>query len=503
MRPYIKNKFYTIDTDESSDSFDTIEWLLKNINNHNGKVALWGTSYSGWETLMGVLDPHPALVCACPQAPPTDMWIYDDLHHNGAFRLMFSFNWLPLIDPNFSENLINLIEPYGIEDGYDLFKAFGTVNNITQTVLKNKSPLWDTVINHGHYDQYWRNRNILQHLENIDIPILLVAGWFDAEDFHGPIKAYQTIENNSINNKTKIIIGPWKHSGWNWMAGDILGKLNFGEKTAKYFRDSIEFSFFKFHLKNKGNFSMSDVQCFQTGDNKWKEFEYWPPKAIQIENLYLSQNQDLSFNPPNKNEQGTISYISDPNNPVPWSTEKRITQGHLWMVEDQRFVANREDVIIFQTVPIQKDLSIGGPIYVKLYFSSTGTDMDWIVKLIDVYPEKDDKEKTINNEIGGSQILLSADVFRSKYRNNFENPEPIIPYSIDSIRFNIGDKLHTFKKGHRIMIQIQNSWFPLIDRNPQQFMDIYKVNENDYKIEENTLYFKYPYLSKIEIPVLK
>ncbi|MBC8344110.1 MAG: CocE/NonD family hydrolase, partial [Bacteroidetes bacterium] len=216
-----------------------------------------------------------------------------------------------------------------------------------------------------------------------------------------------------------------------------------------------------------------------------------------------SQNQDLSFNPPNKNEQGTISYISDPNNPVPWSTEKRITQGHLWMVEDQRFVANREDVIIFQTVPIQKDLSIGGPIYVKLYFSSTGTDMDWIVKLIDVYPEKDDKEKTINNEIGGSQILLSADVFRSKYRNNFENPEPIIPYSIDSIRFNIGDKLHTFKKGHRIMIQIQNSWFPLIDRNPQQFMDIYKVNENDYKIEENTLYFKYPYLSKIEIPVLK
>ncbi|TET86240.1 MAG: CocE/NonD family hydrolase, partial [Desulfobacteraceae bacterium] len=496
------------DTDESSDTYDTIEWLLKNIPGHNGRVGQWGISYPGWQTVMGMIDAHPAMKASSPQASPSDMWIGDDFHHNGAFRLMYTFGWL-------SWNAQTRSGPsgdrtmrfdYGTPDGYKFFLELGPVSNVDKKYFHNRVPTWNEYMEHGDYDEYWKVQNVLQHLNNIKHPILNVAGWFDAEDFYGPMSIYYTIEKKNPENKSILVVGPWLHGGWARMDGDALGNIRFDSKTGEYFRKKVEFPFFNYYLKDKGKMNLPEALVFETGSNQWKSYEKWPPDEAKEKNLYLHSNGKLSFTPPSEASDKTHdSYISDPNKPVPFSAEIRTSQGHLWMVEDQRFAARRPDVLVYQSDILTEDVTIAGPIIASLFVSTTGTDADWIVKLIDVYPGNapDNKPNPCNVRMGDFQMLVGADVFRGKYRNSFEKPEPFVPDKVTKIEYDLRDKYHCFCKGHRIMVQIQSTWFPVIGRNPQRFMDIYHAEENDFQKATHKIYRSAKYSSHLKLKVLE
>ena len=493
MKPYRKDKNSSLVTDESSDAYDTVEWALKNIPNHNGRVGQWGVSYPGWQTVMGMIDAHPAMKASSPQASPSDMWIGDDFHHNGAFRLMYTFGWLSnnaSVRSGTSTQRSARFD-YGTPDGYKFFLDLGPVSNVDERYFHNRVPTWNEYMEHGDFDSYWQEQNLLPHLTNISHPVLNVAGWFDAEDFYGPMSIYYTIEEKNPVNKSTIVIGPWLHGGWARMDGDMLGNISFVEKTGVYFRENIEFPFFNYYLKDKGEMTLPEAIVFETGTNKWRSYDNWPPEIAVEKNLYFHPDGKLSFDPPGRSS-GDISdsFISDPDKPVPWSAEIRTSQGHLWMVEDQRFAASRPDVLVYQTGVLTEEVTIAGPVIADLFFSTTGTDADWIVKLIDVYPgdAPDNRPNPDNVRMGDFQMLVGAEVFRSKYRNSYENPEPLVPGRVTEIVYDLRDKSHTFLAGHRIMVQVQSTWFPLIDRNPQVFTDIYHANESDFQKATHTVY---------------
>ncbi|UCE06119.1 MAG: CocE/NonD family hydrolase [bacterium] len=524
MKPHKTVKKSPKDTDESSDTYDTIEWLLKNIPNHNGRVGQWGISYPGWQTVMGMIDAHPAIKASSPQASPADMWIGDDFHHNGAFRLMYTFGWL-------SWNARTRTRPsesrsqgfdYGTPDGYKFFLELGPVSNVDKLYFHNNVPTWNQYMEHGDYDEYWKEQDVLQYLNNITHPILNVAGWFDAEDFYGPMSIYYTIERKNPGNKSTLVVGPWLHGGWARMAGDELGNIRFGSKTGEYFRTNVEFPFFLYYLKDKGDFNLPEALVFETGSNQWKSFDHWPPRETTEQKLYLHPDNKLSFDlpaaHPNESDPDKIenrkskidnqqfdSYISDPNKPVPFSQEIRTSQGHLWMVEDQRFASRRPDVLVYQTDILTEDVTIAGPIIASLYVSTTGTDADWVVKLIDVYTGEapDNDPNPCNVRMGNFQMLLAGEVFRGKYRNSFEKPEPFAAKEVTKIQFDLRDKCHTFLEGHRIMVQIQSTWFPVIDRNPQQFVNIYHAKETDFQKAEHRVYRSERYSSHLKLMVIK
>ena len=523
MKPHNTVKHSSKDTDESSDTYDTIEWLLKNIPTLNGRIGQWGISYSGWQTVMGMIDAHPAMKASSPQASPSDMWIGDDFHHNGAFRLMYTFGWLSWnarTRTGPSENRTEGFD-YGTPDGYNFFMELGPVSNVDKFYFHNAVPTWNQYMEHGNYDAYWQEQNVLQYLNNITHPILNVAGWFDAEDFYGPMSIYYTIEKKNLDNKSTLVVGPWLHGGWARMAGDELGNIRFGTKTGDYFREKIEFPFFLFYLKDKGEFNLPEALVFETGSNQWKSYDHWPPKETTEQNLYFHPDGKLSFDPPtarpNENDPNKIenrkskivnqfdSFISDPNKPVPFSQEIRTSQGHLWMVEDQRFASRRPDVLVYQTDVLTENVTIAGSIVASLYVSTTGTDADWVVKLIDVYPgdAPDNDPNPCNVKMGDFQMLLAGEVFRGKYRNSFEKPEPFVPNEVTKIEFDLRDKCHTFLKGHRIMVQIQSSWFPVIDRNPQHFVDIYHAKESDFQKAEHRIYRSGKYSSHLNLRILQ
>jgi len=506
MKPHKTIKEGLRDTDESSDTYDTIEWLLKNIDNHNGRVGQWGISYPGWQTVMGMIDAHPALKASSPQASPSDMWIGDDFHHNGAFRLMYTFNWLrhsARIRNGLSGNRTAPFD-YGTPDGYKFFLELGPISNVNKKYFKNTVPTWNEYMEHGDYDDYWKKQNVLQYLKNIKHPILNVAGWFDAEDFYGPMSIYDTIEKKNPNNKSTIIVGPWRHGGWASMDGDNLFNIQFKEKTGVYYREQVELPFFNYYLKDKGKLNLPEALVFETGSNQWKSYSQWPPKEAVEKNLYLNGDGKLSFTPPSEeSEEVHDSYISDPNKPVPFSPRTLIRQAHFWMVEDQRFAACRPDVLVYQSDILTEDVTIAGPITASIYVSTTGTDADWVVKLIDVYPgdAPDNEPNPRRIRMGDYQMLLAGEVFRGKYRNSYEKPEPFVPGKVTKIEFSLRDKCHCFLKGHRIMVQIQSTWFPVIDRNPQKFVDIYHAEERDFQKAVMKVYRskKYPTHLKIKI----
>jgi len=492
MKPHKTVKRSLQDTDESSDTYDTIEWLLKNIPNLNGRVGQWGIVYPGWEPVMGMIDAHPALKASSPQASPSDMWIGDDFHHNGAFRLMYTFGWLSSnaqIRSDTSEKRAAAFD-YGTPDGYKFFLELGPISNVNEKYFLNRVPTWNEYMQHGNYNEYWKEQNVLQYLNNIKHPILNVAGWFDAEDFYGPMSIYYTMEKKNPNNNSTIIIGPWRHGGWARRDGDFLGNIQFDSKTCVYFREKVELPFFNYYLRDKGELNLPEALVFETGANQWKSYDQWPPKETIERNLYFHANGKLSFTlPSEKSGQAFDSYISDPNKPVPFSAEIRTSQGHLWMVEDQRFAASRPDVLVYQSDILTEDVTIAGPIIANLYISTTGTDADWVVKLIDVYPSNTpDNDLNQNVRMGDFQMLLAGEVFRSKYRNDYENPEPIIPNKVTKIEFDLRDRCHCFRKGHRIMVQVQSTWFPVIDRNPQKFVDIYHAKESDFQKATHKVY---------------
>jgi len=508
MRPYIPDKKSNKDIDESTDTYDTIDWLIKNVAHNNGKAGIYGISYPGFYAAMGVIDAHPALKAASPQAPIADWFIDDDFHRNGAFWLPHAF-WfyngfgvprLERID-HWPESVFKTDNP----DGYDFFLKMGSFRNTTEKFFQHKIPFWDTIMAHPDYDSFWQARNSLPHFNNIKPAVMVVGGWFDAEDLYGALNTYKSIENKNKDNHNTLVMGPWFHGGWERSNGDSLGNIYFGSKTSTYYQENIELPFFNYYLKGKGSFNQPEAYVFETGSNEWKQFSQWPPDNVHQENLYFHIGKSLSFNKPKESKKLFDEYISDPAHPVPYT--QQITQHMLkeYMDEDQRFAVKRNDVLVYETDPLNKDITLAGPIEANLYVSTSGTDADWVVKLIDVFPDSaiGVPSNQDNGKMGGYQMMVRGDIMRGKYRNSFSKPEPFIPNKITKISFQLQDVLHTFKKGHRIMAQIQSSWFPLADRNPQKFENIYFANDSDFQKTTQKVYFSKEFPSNIKVLILQ
>ncbi len=496
------------DVDESSDAYDTIDWLLANVSNHNGRVGLWGISYGGWQTAMGMIDAHPALKASSPQGSPADQFIGDDYFHHGAFRLMYAFGWTSSnarirVGPSTEET-----KPFEFPtpDGYRFFLELGPVANVNKKFFNDQVPTWNEFVHHGTYDEYWQSKNVLKDIGRVNHPVLNVASWFDAEDYYGPLGIYYAIEKANPDNDSLLVAGPWRHGGWARADGDELGNIRFGSKTGQYFREKIELPFFNYYLKDEGEWPRTEAIVFETGANQWRTYERWPPEEAKRRNLYLHPGGGLSFDPPPESSSSAFdSYVSDPAKPVPYSAEIRNQQGHLWTVEDQRFAATRPDVLVYETEPLSEDVTIAGPIIASLQVSSSGSDADWVVKLIDVYPPDapDNDPNPQNVRMGGFQMMLAGDVFRAKFRESYKSPKPLVPDEVTPIEFDLLDKHHTFLAGHKIMVQIQSSWFPLIDRNPQKFVNIFEAVGSDFQKATNRVYRSPRFASHIKLMVLE
>jgi uncharacterized protein len=494
--PYVKD---SAKPNESTDTWDTIDWLVKNAANNNGRVGQWGISWNGWEVSMGMIGAHPALKASSPQAPPQDQFLGDDYHSGGAYQMMYGFNWM-------STNARARVAPnerdteqfdYGTPDGYRFFLEMGSAANALK-YFADDVPTYKDHMAHGTYDEYWQARNVPKDLEHIDHPVLIVAAWFDAQDFYGPFRMYRAMKEKNPANKTSLVVGPWLHGGWARGDGSSLGKIDFGSKTAEHYRTAIELPFFNFYLKDKGRLNLGEAIVFETGGNKWHTYPQWPPKGARARNIYLQANGALSFDAPSvRSEDAFDDYVSDPAKPVPYTAEITTTEGHLFMVEDQRFVWGRPDVVVYETPPLAADLTIAGPIDVGLNVSTTGTDGDWVVKVIDVYPGN------LPAPMGHFQMLLAGDILRAKFRNSMSKPEPMVPNQPTKLTFTLGDKYHTFLKGHRLMVQIQSSWFPMFDRNPQTFVDIYHAKDADYRKATHKIFRSATLPSFVTLPVLE
>jgi putative CocE/NonD family hydrolase len=487
---------------ESTDTWDTIDWLVKNVPNNNGRVGQWGISWAGWEVSQGMIDAHPALKASSPQAPPQDQFFGDDYHSGGAYQMMYGFNWM-------STNARARVAPserdserfdYGTPDGYRFFLEMGAAANALK-YFADDVPTYADHMTHGTYDEYWQARNVLKDLVNINHPVLIVAAWFDAQDFYGPFRMYRALKEKNPANKTTLTVGPWLHGGWARGDGDTLGRINFSSKTAAHYRTTIELPFFNYYLKDKGRQTLPEAVVFETGGNKWHSYGQWPPAGTHPRNMYLQAGGRLASTPPgvrsdDRSDEAADDYVSDPAKPVPYTAEITTTEGHLFMVEDQRFVWGRPDVLVYQTPPLTEDLTIAGPIDVSLQVSTTGSDGDWVVKVIDVYPGN------LPAPMGHFQMLLAADILRAKFRNSMSRPEPMVPGQPTKLAFTLGDKYHTFLKGHRLMVQIQSSWFPMFDRNPQTFTDIYRAKDSDYRKATHKVYRSASLPSFVTLPVL-
>jgi len=488
--------------DESRDTYDTIEWLLKNLKYHNGKVGMWGISYPGFYTSAVSIDAHPNLVAVSPQAPIADWFIGDDFHHNGAFWLPHAFNFYAV----FGKPRPNLTKHWGkgfehkTPDGYKFFLELGSLANANKKYFHNEIKFWNDVMHHGTYDEFWQERNILNHLKNIKPAVLVVGGWFDAENLYGALNTYKTIEKENPHTKNNLVMGPWFHGGWARSSGEMLGAIDFGSPTSLYYQDSIEFPFFNFYLKGKGNLYLAEANVFETGSNEWRKYESWPPVNIENKNIYLNEKSKLTFaNSAKKNSFN--EYISDPNKPVPFTQEITTRMTHEYMVEDQRFASRRTDVLVYESEILNDEITVAGQITADLFISTTGTDADFVVKIIDVFPDTLESEGEV--KYGGYQMMVRGDVMRAKFRNSFENPESLIPNKVTEIKFKLNDINHTFKKGHRIMVQIQSSWFPLVDRNPQKFVDIYNAKDEDFTKQTHRVYHSKEFPSHLVLPILK
>jgi putative CocE/NonD family hydrolase len=484
--------------DESTDAYDTIDWLLKNVPNNNGRAGMAGTSYGAWLTVMGALDPHPALKAAVQQASPADMFIGDDFHHNGAFRLSYGFEYAYMM-----ESSKEITDPAAVIDRYDAYEwylALGSLANIDAKVLKNKLPTWNDFVNHPDYDAFWKRQGFAPWLNRVNVPILNVAGWWDQEDFYGPLKIYELLERHDTKNQNFLVVGPWNHGGWSRSDGEKLGKIQVGSKTAVHYRKEILAKFFAYHLKGKGTPDFPEAITFRTGVNEWKRHDAWPPKSTTARPLYFQAGGRLSFTQPATDVNAFDSYISDPANPVPYRPRpiELHTGWTTWLVEDQRFVDRRPDVLTWSTEPLDADVVVSGKILAKLFASTTGTDSDWIVKLIDVYPEKYDADP----KMGGFQLMVAGDVLRGRYRNSFEKPEPITAGAIVPYEIGFPANDHVFLKGHRIMVQVQSTWYPVIDRNPQRFVpNIFKAQDSDFQKAMQRIYRSGRQASHILLPV--
>jgi putative CocE/NonD family hydrolase len=484
VTPHIAKKKSNKDVDESSDTYDTIDWLIKNTNN-NGRVGIHGISYPGFYATASLPDAHPALKAVSPQAPVTDEFMGDDANHNGAFFLMDNFSFMSFFDNQWNEEKKAYNPPNFVMKQRDAYKFYLNMKTIAATnsdkYYAGKGRIWNEYLANDTYNEYWKSRNIRTHLKNIKVPTMVVGGWFDAEDLFGALKTFEAIDKNNPTNKTHLVMGPWTHGAWGSENWNKYATHQFGSNTSKYYQDNLETSFFNFYLKDKGTFTATKATVFETGTNTWKSYNTWPPTNVTPTPYYLQADGTLSTNVPAS--VGATEYISDPNKPVPYSQWISPRRSNEYMADDQRFTAQRPDVVVFESEELTNDVTLSGSIIADLKVSITGTDADFIVKLIDVLPDTTSKPKDAPNylNMAGFQRLVRAEVMRGKFRNSFEKPTAFIPNKKETVKFNLNDVAHTFKKGHKIMVQVQSSWFPLVDRNPQQFMNIPKAKETDFK----------------------
>ena len=491
--------------DESTDAYDTIDWLVKNVPNTNGRVGMWGISYPGFYTAAGMIDAHPALKAASPQAPVSDWFIGDDFHHNGAFYLTHAFRFLDGFGRPRSGPSVPAPRPRASQtNAYDYFLELGTLADMESKYFKGDVAFWSEMMLHPNYDDYWKARNIRQHLKKIRPAVMTVGGWYDAEDLFGALKVYEAVERQSPGATNIVVMGPWYHGQWAGSDGESLGHVKFGSKTSVFYREQMEFPFFAHYLKDREDPKLPEAAMFETGANRWRTFAEWPPKDAVGKALYFHGSGKLSFEPPEAREPAYDEYVSDPAKPVPYINGQATGMTREHMVDDQRFAASRPDVLVYRTEPLAEDVTLAGAVAPSLRVSTTGGDSDWVVKVIDVYPDDtpDPTPPVPGVKLGGYQQLVRGECFRGRFRNGFEKPEPFEPGKMEKVEYVMPDVLHTFKKGHRIMVQVQSSWFPLVDRNPQTFVDIYRATAADFRKATQRVYRSADAPSSVQVHVL-
>ncbi len=508
IRPQVANKKSKKDIDESSDTYDTIDWLVKNVKNNNGKAGIYGISYPGFYSTTSLPGAHPALKAVSPQAPVTDWFVGDDFHHNGVLFIMDAFSFMTTFGVPRPKPITPDMGPkaftFPIKDNYRFYLEAGSVKNLKDKYFADSIRFWNNLFAHPNLDTFWKARNIQPHLTNIKPAVMVVGGFFDAEDAYGTFATYKSIEKQNPSANNILVMGPWFHGGWVRGTGSSFGDIEFGQATSKEYQEKYELPFFKHYLKEEGDFKPAEANIFITGSNQWKKFSAWPPKETEQKILYLQPNGKLSFEKVGRTDSWD-EYVSDPNNPVPYQDGVQAKRTREYMIDDQRFAARRPDVKVYQTDVLNEDITLTGPVLANLVVSTTGTDADYVVKLIDVYPE--DAPVPIPNPknllMGGYQMLVRGEIMRGKYRNSFEKPEAFIPGMVTKVNYALPDVAHTFKRGHKIMIQVQNSWFPLGDRNPQKFMDIYQAERSDFQKATQRVFHDVNNASSITLTVLK
>jgi putative CocE/NonD family hydrolase len=508
VRPFIPDKTGT-QFDEASDTYDTIEFLLKTIPGHNGRVGISGTSYPGFYSTMALLSRHPALKAASPQAPVTEWFIGDDWRHNGVLFLAHAFGFYSSFGrPRAGE--FQVPGPrfdYGTPDGYDFFlNTVGPLRNVDEKIFHGKIAGWEDVLTHDVYTDYWKSRNPSQYLTNIKAAVMTVGGLFDAEDVYGPWQVYESIEKLNPGITNFIVEGPWSHGQWNEDAGEFLGDIHWGQETAKFFREDIEFPFFEYFLKDKGEKDFPEAYIFETGRDEWHRLDAWPPRDAVKKALYFHAGGKLSYEPPAATGSNDFDeYVSDPSKPVPFFNQVTTRMVYEYMDGDQRFASSRTDVLVYQTEPLEQDLNVVGPLDALLFVSTDGTDADFDVKLIDVYPGDfpDPQPNPTNVRMGGYQQLVRGEPFRGRFRKGFDKPTPFEPGKPDKVEFVMPGIYHTFRRGHRVMIQVQSTWFPLTDRNPQKFMKISDARAADFQKATERVYRSPAMPSSLTVNVLE
>jgi len=505
VRPFKPVKKGDKDIDESTDAFDSINWLLKKLKNHNGKVGMWGISYPGFYAAMGALSNHPNLVAVSPQAPVMDWFAGDDFHHNGAFFLPHAFNFFSSFGKVRNALTTETNPPFnhGTNDGYYFFKQMGPLENANKAYLNYEIPFWNDILAHPEYDAFWKERNALQHFKGIKAATLVVGGLFDAENLYGALHLYQSIEKKNPKANNLLVMGPWSHGLWARGDGQNLGPVNFDSKTGLFYRKKIEFEFFNHYLKGDSELEFPEAYMFETGSNVWKAYKTWPPAEAEEKELYLFPFGKLSLTAEGLGSSNAFDeYTSDPNKPVPFTNTITTQMNKEYMVEDQRFAARRPDVLVYETEPLKSDVTLTGPLVANLFVSSTSEDADFIVKLIDVFPDQN-TESANESKLGGYQMMVRGDVMRAKFRNGLDKPEPLVVNEINELKFELCDVNHTFKTGHRIMVQVQSSWFPLVDLNPQKLINIYTARPEDFQKAKIKIFHTARYPSHIKVFELK
>lgn len=491
--------------DESTDAYDSIDWMVKNVPGNNGRVGMIGVSYPGWLVTMALLDPHPALKAASEQATPADMFLGDDFHHNGAFRLSYGFEYAALLESSKTENT-NFV--FDRADTYQWYRDLGVLSNANERYFHGRMPTWNDFVNHPNYDAFWQRMAFAPYITTAPrVPNLNVAGWWDQEDFYGPVKVYELFEKHDAAHLNYIVAGPWNHGGWRSPDGSKLGDIPFDSNTSKYFRERVETPWFAYWLKDKGSRDFPEALVFQTGSNRWERYDSWPPANARPTALYLRAGNKLSFHPPEEDESAAAfdSYLSDPAHPVPYR-KRPISPTYpgggwpTWLVQDQRFVDDRPDVATWQTEPLKQNVKIAGDIVAQIYASTSGSDSDWVVKLIDVYPEIYPED----SKLAGYELMVADEILRGRFRESYEHPKAITPGEVTPYRIDLHTNDHAFLKGHRIMVQIQSTWFPLYDINPQTYVEnIYAARRSDYRKVEQRIYRSRSAASQIILPVVE